>query len=259
MSHTLSNPFVLYYDPTSEPCRAVYWFALEAGIELSLHYTWLTRGDHRSAEFLAINPAHQVPALKHGDFCLSETVAILLYLAEIERVEDSWIGATAQERARTHRFMSWHHTNTRLKLTLNYFLPVLLDPAYNGVAPPGRHRTRELRAAGRESLELLDAMISDQGSFLGGVEPSIADLFIASDLFALDADPDRAEWFEGLPGIASWLDRLRERDGYKTSHAAWNAVVPLFRELLLQPASKSRDPGWVKEACLPYLLNPSAR
>ena len=81
---------ILYYDPTSEPSRAVYWFALEAGIPIDLRYTWLTRGEHLSQELLEVNPCHQVPALWDGDFCLSEASAIMLYLAETDNSIDRW-------------------------------------------------------------------------------------------------------------------------------------------------------------------------
>jgi glutathione S-transferase len=33
----------LFYDPTSEPSRAVRWFALEAALPLTLRYIWVTR------------------------------------------------------------------------------------------------------------------------------------------------------------------------------------------------------------------------
>ena len=99
---------VLFHDPTSEPCRAVHWFALEAGIELDLEMVWLTRGEHKSPRFLAINPAHQVPALKHGSFCLAEASAIMVFLAEINEVADRWIGTDPERRAVTNRLLSWH-------------------------------------------------------------------------------------------------------------------------------------------------------
>lgn len=39
-------------------------------------------GEHRSPEFLKINPAGKVPALVDGDLVLTESVAIVVYLAE---------------------------------------------------------------------------------------------------------------------------------------------------------------------------------
>jgi len=243
----------LFHDPTSEPSRAVHWFSVEAGIELKIEYVWLTRGEHRSPKLLAVNPGHQVPALQNGTFFLAEAAAIMAYLAELKGVADRWIGGTPEERAQTNRFLSWHHTNTRLKTTLNYLLPVLLMPAYKGVAPPSTLEVEQIWAQGRESLILLAELLSSRGDFLGGQTPSIADFFVASDLFALDIDPERGEWFMGLPSINEWLDRLRKRDGYRVSHAAWNAIVPRLRELISTPATTPRNPSWVADACIRHL------
>lgn len=237
---------VLYHDPTSEPSRAVHWFALEAEIELVIEYTWLTRGEHRKRQFLAINPSHQVPALKHGDFCLAEASAIMIYLAETNGMQDRWIGESAGERAKTFQFLSWHHINTRLNITLNYFLPVLLMPAYRGVSSPGAEKVKQLRETGKESLQMLEKIISSQGTFLGGNRPSMADFFVASDLFALDVDPTRHEWFSDCPAVNRWLEKLRKRDGYRSSHSQWNAIIPHVRELISNPIEGS-DPGWVAE------------
>lgn len=42
--------------------------------------TRLAKLEHRSEEFKKINPMMQVPAMKDGEFCLSESHAILRYL-----------------------------------------------------------------------------------------------------------------------------------------------------------------------------------
>lgn len=240
----------LFHDPTSEPSRAVHWFALEVGIELDIKLTWLTRGEHRSPEFLKINPAHQVPALKHGDLCLPEASAIMLYLAELAGCTEQWIGNTAEERAYTQRFLSWHHTNTRKTITLDYALPVLLMPAYNGDPPPTSDVTKQLKNNIRRSLALLETFLAHRGVFLGGEKPSIADLFIASDVFALDADPEIDELAGQFSGILRWLDRLRVREPYRVSHAPWNAVVPRVKKLLKTQGESNRNPSWVADVCL---------
>ena len=238
---------VLYHDPTSEPSRAVHWFALEAGIEIDIRHTWLVRGDHRAPEFLAVNPRHQVPAMKHGEFCLAEASAMMVYLAEINDVDERWVGSSPQDRAKTLQIMSWHHSNTRSAITLNYFLPVLLMPAYKGILPPDAATCRQLRGAGMESLEKLDRILTERGEFLGGITPSIADLFIAPDVFALDIDPAQDDWFSGFPAVRKWLAALREREGYKTSHAKWNKIVPRLQDLLKSESVEQSNPGWVAD------------
>jgi len=233
---------ILFHDPTSEPSRAVFWFAAEAGIELEVRYTWLTRGEHLSPEFVALNPGHQVPTLKHGDLCLPEASAIMIYLAEVEGVFERWVGATAGERAQTHRFLSWHHNNLRSRITLDYFLPVLLMPAYKGVSSPPAGEVQGRRVRGKLCLALLEELLSIRGLYLGGERPSVADFFVSADLFALDIDPDRDDWFDQVPAVRKWLQRLRARDGYRASHGAWNAVVPRIRELICTPAGGDDTP-----------------
>lgn len=247
------NKPILFHDPTSEPSRAVHWLSIEAGLEIKLEYTWLTRDDHLNPRFLATNPGHQVPALLHNDFCIAEASAIMLYLIDVHEIQDRWIGATPEDRAFTHRFLSWHHTNTRTKLTLDYFLPVLLMPAYHGVAPPSSEDLERLRARGRECLGLLDSLIESRGKFVGGRNPNVADFFIASDLFALDLDPERGSWFDGLRVLPSWLERLRETDGYAISHRPWNAIIPRLQVLLSSEAEERQDNRWVADACAEYL------
>lgn len=241
----------LFHDPTSEPSRAVHWFAVEAGLALDVRPVWLSRGEHLAPDFLAVNPCHQVPALVDGALRLAEASAILIHLAERASIAERWIGATPAARARTHQLLSWHHTQTRLRLTLDYFLPVLLRPVYRGVAAPPADAIEALRARGAEPLALLDGFLAG-GDYLGGDAPSLADLFIAPDLYALDLDPRLEEWLAPAPRVAAWLARLRERPGYVASHAAWNAVLPRLRAIAGEPLAP-RTPAWVADACAPHV------
>jgi glutathione S-transferase len=73
---------------------------------------------------------HQVPALAHDGFSLSEAAAIMFYLSDLNGVGDQWVGPDSRRRSKTHQYLSWHHSNTRSAVTLDYFLPCLLMPAY---------------------------------------------------------------------------------------------------------------------------------
>ena len=50
----------------------------------------VARGDTRTQEFVKINPRMRVPVIQDGDFVLTESVAILRYLARERGVEDHW-------------------------------------------------------------------------------------------------------------------------------------------------------------------------
>ena len=66
------------------PTRSIRarWILQELGLDFEALSVSLPEGQHRSAEFMELNPAAKVPVLIDGDLVLSESVAIVLYLAE---------------------------------------------------------------------------------------------------------------------------------------------------------------------------------
>jgi GST-like protein len=76
-------PLHLHAAATSNAQRASCMLE-ELGLPYTLHKVDLAKGAQRSPEFLAINPAGQVPALVDDEagVTLAQSIAILLYLAE---------------------------------------------------------------------------------------------------------------------------------------------------------------------------------
>jgi glutathione S-transferase len=73
--------FKLFYSPGS--CALASHIALEeAAAEYTLARVDFSRSEQRSPEYLAINPKGRVPALVTDDGTLTETPAILAYLAQ---------------------------------------------------------------------------------------------------------------------------------------------------------------------------------
>src|SRR5499433_4622580 len=60
----------------------VRWTLQELGVDFEAVSVDLRAGEHRRPDFLELNPAGKVPVLVDGDLVLSESVAIVLYLAE---------------------------------------------------------------------------------------------------------------------------------------------------------------------------------
>ena len=52
---------IAYYDILSQPARALKSFLVEAGIEHEDHLLDIFKGEHKTPEMLALNPAGQVP------------------------------------------------------------------------------------------------------------------------------------------------------------------------------------------------------
>jgi glutathione S-transferase len=66
------------------PTRSIRarWTLQELGVDFESVVVNLLADEHHSAAFLRLNPAGRVPALVDGDVVLTESVAIVLYLAE---------------------------------------------------------------------------------------------------------------------------------------------------------------------------------
>src|SRR3954470_5596278 len=76
-----SRAMQLYGFPPTRSIR-VLWTLRELDVEFEFINVDPTKGELRRPDFLAVNPAGKLPVLVDGDFILTESVAIVLYLAE---------------------------------------------------------------------------------------------------------------------------------------------------------------------------------
>ncbi len=81
----------------------VLWALHELGAEFQFVPVDLLAGEHRHSEFLALNPAAKLPVLVDGDLVLTESVAIVMYLAEKYR-DKGLIPPDLVQRAQTYRW-----------------------------------------------------------------------------------------------------------------------------------------------------------
>src|SRR5687767_11078438 len=78
------------------------WTLQELGVDFEAITVNLRAGEHRRPEFLQINPAGKLPVLVDGDFVLTESAAIVLYLAEKYR---KFIPTDARGRAEINQWL----------------------------------------------------------------------------------------------------------------------------------------------------------
>ena len=72
----------LYMHPVSMTSRPVRLFIAESGIDVEEQIVDLMTGEHYKEPFVSINPNRMVPVLEDGDLRLTESSAILKYLAD---------------------------------------------------------------------------------------------------------------------------------------------------------------------------------
>lgn len=80
----MSAPKLVHYHAPNTRSRAILWPFEELGSPPhELKVLNLKKGEHKSPEYLAINPMGKVPAILHGDTPVTEAAAIALYLADL--------------------------------------------------------------------------------------------------------------------------------------------------------------------------------
>ncbi|BFI24560.1 glutathione S-transferase [Marchantia polymorpha subsp. ruderalis] len=200
----------LYGDLLSQPTRAIAIFLEVNLIDYELHFLSLSKREHKSPEFLAINPRGQIPALVDDGFNLAESATILRYLASTRSVSDHWYPADARKRARVDALLDWYHTNLRntAKYVFSRALQVLVfklpEPTYEEVKKHEKDMT--------DALNYLETtLLTREGPFLlGESEPSIADVLIGCEVTQLKLLPKRdcEAILDSRPRIRNWLQEL---------------------------------------------------
>ncbi len=211
----------LHYDPASTTCRPVILFASETGIPLDYNLVDLFSDENRSDWYTRLNPNQAVPVLEHDGFVLTESSAILKYLADL--TASPAYPNELKARARVNEVMDFF--NTYLMRDYVYGLVysrVLAHYRLPGAAQAQTIALHEPRAARR--LKALDAWIGSK-SFICGNEITIADFFgsgivSAGELIGFDLRP----W----PSVTRWMNTMKALPTWDEVHAGfygWRSAV----------------------------------
>lgn len=221
----------LYNDPASTVCRGILLFAAEHGIELDLEYINLFAEQQKDPAFAAINPNQTVPALVDGDLCLTESSAILKYLAD--SVGSAAYPSSLRERARINAAMDWFNTgflrDYGYKVVYSRMLPkyAMSDPAAQAELV-----ARGTEAAGQRLTVLNDQMIGDN-AFVCGPTISLADYFgLPIVTLGEVVDFDLSPW----PNVERWVAAMKSRP-------AWGPVDVAFQGMKAAMAAQRQEPA----------------
>ncbi|MCD6040543.1 MAG: glutathione S-transferase domain protein [Burkholderiales bacterium] len=206
----------LYYHPVSTTSRPVILFAMENNLPVEFQVVDLMKGEHVQPPYAAINPSKLVPVLEDGDFRLTESSAILKYLAE--KSSSPAYPKDLRERARVNERMDWINTQLCRDLAYGLVYPQIF-PTHK--RPTDEHQKGQLAWAKERAqswMKVLDESLIGKQPYLCGDKITIADYFASS--FVSLAEFIRAD-FSAYPNLKRWYERMK---GLKS----WNKVHEVF-------------------------------
>ena len=213
----------LYYHPASTVSRTVMLFAAENGVPLEMQVVDLFTGEHHKPAYEDINPNHLVPVLEDGNFRLTESSAILKYLAD--KTGSPLYPQDLQARARVNERMDW--INTQLCRDFAYGL------VYPQIFPSHKRPSDAVQSAtlqwGKERAQgwlkvLNDSILGAGNNYLCGDAMTIADYYGAAfvalgELTGGDyaAYPNVRAWLGRMKALKSWREVNQVIDSYATT------------------------------------------
>ena len=205
----------LYMHPVSMTCRPVRLFAADNKIAMDEEFVDLMTGAHTQPAYAAVNPNCLVPMLEDGDLKLTESSAILKYLAD--KIGSPAYPKDLKARAKVNEMMDWINTNFYRDWGYNLCYPQLF--------PNLKRRSDEAQAAtlefGKENAKrwfkiLNDHWIGPKKTYLCGDQITIADYFGAGivtlgEIIGVDYAPypNVKRWLDTMKALPNW-DRINE-------------------------------------------------
>jgi glutathione S-transferase len=175
--------------------------------ELELEKVW-----ERRDEFLALNPACEVPVLiEAGEDdepprVFADSVSICEYL-EDTAPEPALLGGNATERAEIRRLTAWFDLKFQREVTLN-LVDEKINKRFLGLGAPSSSAIRAGHANIAVHLAYIEYLI-ERRNWLAGQIFSMADVSAAAQISCVDYVGD-VPW-EDFPEARSWYARVKSR------------------------------------------------
>ena len=188
-----------------------------AEYQLQVEKVW-----ERRPQFLALNPAGQVPVLVEEDgTVLAESSAICEYLEEI-LPDPVLVAGKPRQRAETRRLVAWFDLKFEREVTRNLVGEKMMK-RFLGLGEPNSAAIR----AGHANLPVhLDYItyLAERRTWLAGDQFSLADIAAAAHLSCLDYIGD-VPWGD-YPAAKDWYVRIKSRPSFRPLLADHIAGLP---------------------------------
>ncbi|HXX68571.1 MAG TPA: glutathione S-transferase family protein [Polyangiaceae bacterium] len=201
----------LYMNAMSPNVRRVRLTAAVLGMDLEEKKLDFTKGEHKNPEYLALNPNGAVPTLVDGDFVLTESRAIMQYLAA-KKPESGLLPRDEKARADVTRWQFWDASHFSPQLGALAFEKMV--KAMMGIGEPDQRKIEEALTNFRRFGAVLNKRLEGK-KYVVGDALTIADLTLASSLmYAKQTDAPLGEF----PNIQAWFSRISNTDAWKKTN-----------------------------------------
>ena len=217
----------LYMHPVSMTSRPVRLFIAENKIPVDEVTVDLFTGEHMKPPYTDMNPNALVPMIEDGDLKLTESSAILKYLAD--KIGSPTYPKDLKQRAKVNVMMDWLNTNFYRDWAYNLCYPQLF--------PNQKRRSDEAQAAtielGQQNSKrwlkvLNDYFIGPKNQYLCGNQITIADYFGAA-LVTL-GEAVRVD-FAAYPNVQRWLNNMKKLPNWGPVNEVFHGLVAQVKEM----------------------------
>lgn len=189
----------LYHHPLSGHSHRARLFLSLLGVPHDLVLVDLAKGAHKAPEFLKLNPFGQVPVLDDSGTIVTDSVAILVYLAKKLRRTD-WLPEEALAAAKVQKWLSVAAGEIAYGPAAARLITVF----------GANFRPEEVVTRAHNILKQIDAEVSSH-PFIVGAAPTIADVALYS---YISSAPEGNVDLSGYAHLRAWLKRIEDLPGF---------------------------------------------
>jgi glutathione S-transferase len=184
------------------PTRSIRarWTLQELGVPFESVVVKLTENEHKRPEFLKINPAGRLPVLIDDDLVLTESAAIVRYLAEKFPEQRLW-PTELHERAQADRWLMFAVTELEQ--------PLWRIARHTFLYPESQRIPADVDIASREVKEMAAVLEHHlrEREFVAGNHVTVADFVVA---YTLDW-ANEAKLIDDFPALRAYMERMYAR------------------------------------------------
>jgi glutathione S-transferase len=210
----------LYMHPVSMTSRPIRLFIAENNLKVEEELVDLMVGQHYSEAFVGLNPNRQVPVFEDGDLRLTESSAILKYLAD--KIESPAYPKDLKQRARVNELMDWFNTGFYRDFGYGLCYPQIF-PHHKRPIEDGQSMTLSWgKDRAQYWFKVLDEhWLGKDGQYVAGSQATIADYFgvclvTLGDILRVDlsAYPNVVRWIGNMKKLKTWESVNKELYGF---------------------------------------------